>query len=210
MTKTKILRLYTLLSIIVGITLFFFTIDYVNNFTKCTLNFSQTVGEFYGNVSKTPLNVTLSVYMDELVIFNTIGLVSLIVLVLNTVFMIVIGKTDDVEAKLLKEGYQVNFILSLIMFLGSILFIFMIPDKINGAIVNNFIFVKMPVMSGDIAYVINLLYIGVILYTVYNAVVFFKTLPESKTVVDEELYEKEFFTHLEDETEEEVIDDLDE
>ncbi len=208
MTKTKVLRLYTFLSALIGITVFIFAMDYIANFTKCQLNFSQVIGEFYGTIDKGITNITLEVYMNDLAIFNSIGLVTLIVLVLNVIFMVAIGNTDKVEHKLLRDVFQINFIVSLVMFLGSVLFIFMIPDKVNGAITGHFIFVKMPVMSDETRYVVNVLYVAAIFYSVYNFLVLFKTLPESVTEVDEEVYEHEFYTHLE-ETEEEIEDDLD-
>lgn len=212
MTKTKVLRLYALLSVVVGFVLFFYSLAYVANYTKIILSFNQIVGEFYGNVDKTLMNVTLSIYGDELVVFNIISIVALIVLVFNIVFAIAIGNTSSIEQKLLKDVFQVNIIVSMVVFLGTLLFIFMIPEKINGSIESFFIFVKMPILNSQSVYVINLMYAGSIFYIVYNFFVFVKTLPESVSEVDEELYAEEFYTHLnsQDEVEEKEEDfDLD-
>jgi ABC-type anion transport system duplicated permease subunit len=207
MTKTKIIRIYTVASIIVGFVLFFFSLSYVGNFTNITFSFNQVAGEFFGSVEKSLMNITLSMYGADLVLFNIMGIIALSALILNVVFVILIGTTEDVEHKLLKDVFQVNLIVSLIIFLGVLLFIYMIPEKINGEIVSYFIFVKMPVLSSETRYVINVMYIGSLFYILYNFFVFVKTLPESVTELDEELYAEEFYTHLEEPDEDE--DDLD-
>lgn len=210
MTKTKVLRIYTLLSIIVGFVLFFYSLAYVGNYTNIILSFNQIAGEFYGNVDKTLMNVTLSIYGDELVVFNIISIVAAIVLVLNIIFAIVIGKTDSVESKLLKDVFQINILVSLVIFLGTLLFIFLIPEKINGEIINYFAFVKMPILNSESRYIVNLMYLGSTFYVIYNFFVFVKTLPASVSEVDEELYAEEFYSHLEEQdTDEEDDDDLD-
>lgn len=210
MTKTKVLRIYTLLSIVVGFVLFFYSLTYVGNYTNIILSFNQIAGEFYGSVDKTLMNVTLSIYGDELVVFNVISIVTAIVLVLNIVFAIVIGKTDTVESKWLKDVFQINILVSLIVFLGTLLFIFLIPEKINGEIISYFLYVKMPILNSESVYIVNLMYLGSTFYVVYNFIVFFKTLPVSVSEVDEELYAEEFYSHLESqETNEEDDDDLD-
>lgn len=208
MTKTKLLRLYQLVSIVFGILLLIFSIQFVSNFTTTELNFSAIPGVFYGNIERGLFTVTLSVIGSEEVFVNVILFVSVIVLLLNVLFMVLIGNTDEVEDNVLQTGYQVNFMASFVMVLSVVLFVLLLPSNMNGEIVDRYLFVKMALMSDQSRYVVNLMYVVSLFYVLFNSYVFFKTMPESKTVVDEELYSEEFFTHL-DEEEEDNLDDLD-
>lgn len=199
MKKDKILLIYTAVLIFLGGALFFLSLDYVQNFTKTDFNITQTVGEFYGTVEKTIFDVKLIIYGDELIIPSTILIVALVVFVLQVVFMILLGSTKEVEEKLLKDVHQVNFIVLFIYLLSVIMFIILIPESINGPIKSFFIFVQMPILSDNIRYVVNFMYTASLFLVVYNALVFFKSLPESEVEEDEELYAEEFYSHLEEE-----------
>lgn len=207
MNKTKVLRVYTVLTAIIGVVLFVYSLIYVSNFTEIELGLSEIAGEFYGNVDKTLFNLTFSIYGDELVVFNNVLVIGLALFVLNLIFVFVIGNTESVEDESLRVVHQTNIIVYMTYLFAFALFYILIPDKINGPIESYFVFVKMPILSDNIRYVINLMNVTALFLVVFNFGTFLKTLPESE--VDEELYAEEFFSYLEEEESEDDLDDLD-
>lgn len=205
MNKSRILFIYTIVSVVIGGLLFFMSLSYVGNFTNIALNLTQTAGEFYGNVDKSLFNITFSIYGDSLEVFNLLPIVAVSVLLLNIIFVVALGDTEKVENESLKYVHQVNIITYLAFVLSFVLFYILIPDKINGPITSYFIFVKMPILSDNIRYVVNLMYVASLFLVVYNLGVFFRSLPESKSEFDEELYAEEFYTHLEEAEDDEEL-----
>jgi hypothetical protein len=78
------------------------------------------------------------------------------------------------------------------MIAANIVYIYMIPDRISGAIVNKFIMMSFNYTATDIVNAINLNYVLSVLYIVYNIFVLIKTMPPKV------------------ETEEETVDEVDE
>lgn len=212
MSKTKVLRLYTFISSLIGIGLLAVLFTYISKFTTIDVLELGTLGSYYGEVSKGILNITFSnldVYSMTIIeysIFNLFGIFALLVLVGNIVFAVIIGNTDEVEDKTLKEGYQYNILMSLTVLLGHVLFLVLVPSMINGQIVNKFFYLEIPKMANDIVFAVNINFVMLIVYILFNLIIFFKTAPErvrEEDEFDEELYEQDFYTSLS-QTEQEV------
>ena len=222
MTKNNLMRWYTRLSVLLGFVLLVSIFAYIRLYTNADVYGTGTDTAFHGTVEKALMNVTLVVYGADKIIFNTFGLFVLIVLAINLVILILFRNTDEIEDKELKTIHQYNFIVTLLMLVAQALFIFLIPETINGQIKDLFLVVQMPVLSDSISNVVNLNYVLTLFYIGYNIYVLAKTAPEKVVVeedFDEELFADQYYKdindpYLNDETndedEEDEVDEVDE
>jgi|GEM_PF-2396685 len=193
MSKEKFLRLYTVLSILIGGYLFLTMWFFVDKLPDL----------FYGVIDKNIFNITFGNFEPHIEVFNMPLVIYVSVLVINVGLIFTIGKTDDIEYKNLREVVKMNALLSALLVVGQIVFYLSIPDKVNGVIESNFLFVYITEMSDIITRVVNTNYIISLGYILYNIFVLISSIPKDFFITedDEELYEDRVINELNAESE---------
>lgn len=191
MNKERFLRLYSKLSVLIGIYVFTTMYFYVRTFPI----------SFNGYITKTLMKITMTMQVGEFEISNIPLITFIVILVMNLIVIVNIRSTKNIDKQELREVMYINTILSVMIILGQILFFMFVPDQINGEIIDKFFYVAMPRLNDDIIKVFNINYALAIIYICYNVYVSLRTMPPkviNEDDFDEELYEKAFFDNLED------------
>jgi hypothetical protein len=177
MSKEKFLRLYVKLSIMIGIILFIWMFVFTNQFPP----------QFNGTVEKNIFAITLNnSFVGPKLILNSPLIVFISFLLLNIYFVFRIGNTEEVKNKWLKEVLFYNIILTIMMIMGQVLFAIMVPETIQGAITDHFVYLSMPMLNDSVVQVINVNYVMTIAMIIYNILVAWKSaLPKEKVVQEE-------------------------
>lgn len=183
MNKETMLRRYVNLNIVVGLVFLLLVFLFVLGF----------VGQVNGIVEKNLFEITVENFFGDLENFNTPIIVFFVFLLFNIGFYVLLGRSDDVTQKELKEVALINALLTLVMVLGQVLFVIQIPSQIQGSVADKLIFVEMPYTASQMVRVFNINYVMSLLYVGYNMYVTIKTLPpkeEGTDEVDEEVLEE--------------------
>ncbi len=176
MSKERFLRIYAMLSVLVGLYFLVIAFLYSNAFPH----------EMYGTVEKTLFEVTLLYNVNQdTVIFNTPLIVFFVFTILNSVVFIAMSRYEKLENNPLEDLPTVNTFLTLILVLGQVLIYIFIPDQINGLIKSNILFFKFPRLSNDIVTAVNITFLLSFLYIGYNAFAWIKTMPEELELITE-------------------------
>ena len=156
-------------------------IIYLQNFPSSVLLYPNG---YYGIVEKTLFNVTLTGYAEP--IFNwpiVIHAVFFVVTVFNLVYAL---KGEQLQAKLLTEVMVYNAVITMLLVISSAVYIFFIPDIINGIIEHKFFMTVIPRQSNDIINVYNLSFLLLFIYIIINVVALSRT--KVKKVVKKEVF----------------------
>lgn len=174
MNSVKRLRNYVKLSVFVGI-FFLFTVFLFR------MNFGV---ELYGGVSVTLLQITVHNVFGDTYITNLPLISFMIFFVFNLLVFMFYSRKSEVDNPLLTEVVIINIALSLVLVAGQIVYIYMIPDSINGFVVERFIFTEFPITSDNIVRAFNVTYLLSVGYTIYNMYVLLKTMPPKVEIDD--------------------------
>jgi len=183
MNKETMLRRYVNLNIVIGLVFLLLVFLFVLGF----------VGQVNGIVDKNLFAITVENFFEDLENFNTPIIVFFIFLLFNVAFYLLLGRSDEVTQKELKEVALFNALLTLVMVLGQVLFVIQIPDQIQGLVADKLIFVEMPYTASQMVRVFNINYVMSLIYIGYNMYVTIKMLPpkdESAEEIDEEVLEE--------------------
>lgn len=191
MSKEQMIRSYVKLSVFIGI-------YFVLTVFLYRLNFGV---ELFGTVVKEAFTVTVVNYFGDTIVFN-MPLVSFsLFFVFNLAVFVLLGRSLDSQDQALKEVSFMNTIFSIVLIVGQIMFVMMIPDLINGAIIERYLFTDFYTANDVFVRVINVNYIVSLLYIVYNMYILLKTMPEKvekepKNELDLELEEEQLLAQF--------------
>lgn len=194
MNKENFLRVYNKLSILIGFLLLMFTFFFTNAFPKEYSSLTET------NV----FMIRFVSFFEDVSVSNTPLFIFATLAILNILMLVRVGNTEDVEAKPLQSLVFYNMILSLMLTVGQVAFVLMIPESVNGAILNRVLFITFHQGVGTPVHIVFSSYLLALTYFVYNIVVASKTRLEVEDTEDEEfLYARtiEDFEEYEDENE---------
>lgn len=179
MNKENFLRLYSKISIFIGVLLFIFVIFFVSSFPLAT---KYPTG-FRALIETNVFTITLVNYSANITLMNTPLIVFMTLLILNIVMLIRVGDTKNIDEKPLQTVVFNNIIITMMLIIGQIAFVLMIPENINGIVQNRFLFVTFHSGTGTPVHVILASYVLTLVYIGYNIMVVNKTKPE---VVEED------------------------
>lgn len=162
--KEIIVKIYSKLSIVIGLGIFLVLIMYFNNLPEL----------MYGPVEKGLFNIDFSIGYGENIIVANLPLVFFTVFFLYNLGMLIYTQTGDkMEANIITESMFYNTILSFLLIVAQLVFVYMVPESINGAIYIG-LFQYEFVELNDLSTVgINFGYILALIYTFYNIFVLF-------------------------------------
>lgn len=189
MEKNKFARTYLWVSLVFVVCMAIITFIYLNRFPS---NLEMYPYGYNGVVEKTLFNVTLTNLSETIVIFNWPLIIHFGFFVLTILNVVNILRGEQLEKKIISEVMVYNAVLAFVLVLSSGLFIFFIPEIINGVIDHGYFLTKMPRQMNDIINVYNLSYVVYTIYFLLNAYALYVTA-EKKVTNDEEFNEGELF-----------------
>lgn len=192
MNKEQFLRLYSKISIFIGFLLLIFVYFFISSFP---LSSSYPYG-FHSLIETNVFTITFLNFTTDLSIVNTPLIVFITLLILNIYMFIRVGNTNEVEKKELQSVVFNNIIITLMLIIGQVAFVLMIPDSINGLVLNKVLFLTFHTGISDPVQIVFTSYLLTVLYIGYNIFVVLKT-KEEKIVEEEEEYPSEMIDQIE-------------
>jgi hypothetical protein len=189
MEKNKFIRTYLWLSIFLVIMIMIINVIYLGEYPVSETLFPSG---FNGLVEKDLFNVTLTNYNGELTIFNWPLVIHAAFLLISVLNLVLVFKGEPLKKKLISEVMVYNVLIAFMLVVSSALFIFFIPDAINGVIDNGFIMTKFPRQANELVNAYNLSFVLLTVYAVLNFTILTMT-KEKKVVKKEEFNEGELF-----------------
>ncbi len=162
--KELVVNIYSKLSIIIGLGIFLTLLLYFNNIPEL----------MHGSVEKGIFSLDFNVEIGVNVVVINLPLIFFTLFFLYNLGMLIYTQTGDkVETNIIIESMFYNTILSFLLIVTHLVFIYMIPDAINGAI-NIGLFKYEFVELSDLSTTgINFGYILASIYTLYSAFVLY-------------------------------------
>ena len=125
MDKELIVNIYSKLSVVIGLGVFLILLMYFNNVPKV----------MYGAVEKGMLNLDFSVGLGVNVVVLNLPLIFFTVFFFYNLGMLIYTQTGDkMEANNITESMFYNTILSFLLVVSQFVFVYMVPESINGVI----------------------------------------------------------------------------
>lgn len=187
MEKNRFMRLYLRISIVLAIFILIVNLIFIWGFP---IDSTQFPYGFNGTVEKTLFEVTFINMSGNVEVFNWPLIIHFGFFIVTVLTAALALTGEQLKKKKISEFMVYNVIISLLLVISSLVFMFLIPDTINGVIKNGIIFTKMPIRTDDIATVFNLSFVLIIIYIGMNIYVLSSTA-ETKVLVDEDFNEGE-------------------
>lgn len=189
MGKNSIVRLYLWISIVFVLVIAVVNILFINDLP---VQIELFPNGFFGTIEKTLFNIAFISESAVIEIFNLPMILHLVFLVLSigVLAFALIGKA--LEQKVFVEVLLYNVIISLALVIGNAVFVYLIPDVVNGTLVNGLFITTMPKQAADVVNVYNLSFILLAFYFVLNGAMLIKTR-EQRVIKKEEFNEGELF-----------------
>jgi len=163
--KEIILNIYSKLSVVIGLGIFIILFRYFNNFPEL----------MYGPVVKGVFDLDFRVDFGSVtMIVANIPLVFFLVIFLYNLGMLIYTQTGDkMEANNITASMFYNTILSFLLIVAQLVFVYMVPESINGAIHIGLFQYEFVELNDLTITGINFVYILAIIYTFYNIFVLY-------------------------------------
>jgi len=162
--RDLIVNIYSKLSVVIGLGIFVILFAYFDNFPD----------SMYGPVEKGLFSLDFSVAFGENTIVANLPFVFFIVFFIYNLGMLIYTQTGDkMEANNITASMFYNTILSVLLIVTQLVFVYMIPDSINGNIVIGLLQYEFVELSDLSTIGINFGYILAIIYTFYNVFVLY-------------------------------------
>lgn len=188
MKKDKIIRIYLWLSIIAMLAFMIVVVVFLQ---------SLPVGEtyqngFFGGVEKTVITVVFegSGYV-EATNYPLVVAVGLFLITLITAFYC--NMNGGLQKKMISEAMVYNVVITLLIVASTLLFVYMIPESVNGVVDNGFFFTKFPRLTDDVVVAYNLSYLLSVIYIVLNGLTLIITKEKQRPSKEEEYNEGDLF-----------------
>lgn len=181
MDKERLLRSYVTLSVVAGL-----------YFLLASLLYQLQYTQSYNVLVETSLfQVELLSWPDiQVIIFNTPLVSYLVVLVLN-VAIVVLTWGVQIEKRALLETTYLNLLVSVLLVAGQLVFVAMLPDRINGTPRDLILFTEVPITLETVVRVVNVTYALAFFYLVYNLLVLVQTRDPRTEDMQDEIEEEE-------------------
>lgn len=191
MSKEDFIRLYTKFSVVIGLILFIFVAAFIGRFPEGKVLLENGI-----------FGVNVLVFGSGFAIVNTPLIIFITLFILNIYMLIRVGSTEEIPFKELQSVVFTNTFLVFLMIIGQIAFVLMLPDSINGEIINRFFMITFHIGTGSAYHVIYVNYTLTFIYFIYNILVLVKS-PLPKPEEEPEIYTNNDMETLVEETVEE-------
>lgn len=166
MDKNKFVRWYLGFSVIFALFMYYMQNRFINAL------FGEGT-EFFGDIESSLFNVNFSNYFADISTFNAPLVIYLSFLLLTLLVAYFALKEEKVEKKLIQDVVFYNVLLAATFVGFNILFMILIPDRVDGAFTNGF-FTSILTQSGGVERTLyNFVKPLLLVYTVLNVVVLF-------------------------------------
>ena len=168
--KELVLNIYSKLSLVIGLSIFIILAVYFSNLPEL----------MYGVVEKGIFNLNFRVAYDTyLDVFNWPLILFIVFFLFNLGVLIYAQKGEKVEGSIINGSIFYNTVLSFLLIVAHLVFYFIVPDTINGAIEVGLFQYEFKVLSDVSNTGINFGYILATIYTLYNIFVIYSLSKDS-------------------------------
>jgi hypothetical protein len=165
MTKDKFIKIYMWMSIV-------FMLGYLATIGNFLGTFPSDATDYpYGFNGTTEVNLWKAVfsnYAGDIEILNVPLIVSGVFLLVTVLVVVYAFKGDKLKDQAYGELLIYDTILALMLVVSTLVYMYLIPDIVNGVIAHKFLWTEMPRVTDDVVKVFNFGYVISIIYIVLN------------------------------------------
>ena len=175
MERSDFVRKTAIISMVMGVIAFVYTYVYLGSFPA----------SFYGTIDADLYAITFDNIVGGIIVKNVLLIVYLLMLIIHICFIVISKRFKSDEYHRLYDALWVNLLVVALLVATQIIFIYTMPDVVNGEIALGWIQLYVPKLTDDVKSVFHIGLLLTFMYVVYNMFIAVKYTPKTEEEVED-------------------------